>query len=637
MKQISFSERFRYSFDNVMSRGTWALILWLALVTVIVVFVISTLLLVTGNGIPAEGTEDPSLFQTVWTSLMHTIDAGTIAGDSTSNPFYLVMMIFATVAGLFIVSILIGIITSGIEARLEDLRKGRSFVVESGHTVILGWAPEVFSVISELVLANENRRGACIVILADKDKVEMEDEIYTRIEDLKTTRIVCRTGSPFDINDLYIVNADSASSIIILGGESDDPDVHVIKTILALTNNPQRNNKHYHIVAEIRDPDNLEVAQMIAPNELTVLPVGELIARVAVQTCLQSGLSVVYTELLDYQGSEIYFQDASHLVGKTYGEVLFMYETSTVIGIGFADGSVNVNPPMDTRLQEGDKIIVIAEDDDLIIVSGKTSYDVQTSTIALKDAQAPRQKNILVLGWNQRGLMMIRELESYVPEGSNMLIVSDFPDLEVLIAQEYPDLKNLRVIVQQGSTTNRRQLDELQPANYDHIITLSYMDTLAPQEADARTLMTLLHLRDISLKKGKKFSIVSEMLDVRNRELAEITRADDFIVSNSIISLMISQVSQNVALMAVFNELFSSQGSEIYLKPIGDYLTLGAPVSVYTLFEAARQRGETVIGYRIASLAQDSGKMYGVVINPNKADKVSFSAEDKIIVLSERG
>ena len=50
-------------------------------------------------------------------------------------------------------------------------------------------------------------------------------------------------------------------------------------------------------------------------------------------------------------------------------------------------------------------------------------------------------------------------------------------------------------------------------------------------QADAHTLITLLHLRDLRERNGYTFSIVSEMLDTRNRALAQVTRADDFVVS----------------------------------------------------------------------------------------------------------
>ena len=48
-------------------------------------------------------------------------------------------------------------------------------------------------------------------------------------------------------------------------------------------------------------------------------------------------------------------------------------------------------------------------------------------------------------------------------------------------------------------------------------------------------------------KRGESFTIVSEMLDIRNRELAEVTRADDFIVSDKLVSLIMTQIAENPA------------------------------------------------------------------------------------------
>ena len=120
-----------------------------------------------------------SSFQT----MLHALDAGTVAGDTGSWPL-LVAMMAVTVAGLFIVSALIGIIAAGIDAKMADLQRGRSQVIETGHTVILGWSDAVFPILSEFAVANESLRRAVVVILADRDKVEMEHEIRTKVPDL---------------------------------------------------------------------------------------------------------------------------------------------------------------------------------------------------------------------------------------------------------------------------------------------------------------------------------------------------------------------------------------------------------------------------------------------------------------------
>ena len=89
----------------------------------------------------------------------------------------------------------------------------------------------------------------------------------------------------------------------------------------------------------------------------------------------------------------------------------------------------------------------------------------------------------------------------------------------------------------------------------------------------------------MSDKAGKDFSVVSEMLDIRNRDLAIVAKADDFIVGDNLISLMLSQLSENKDLKKVYDILFEAEGSEIYLKPINGYLKTGESVNFYNILE----------------------------------------------------
>ncbi|MCX6297187.1 MAG: hypothetical protein NTX97_14240, partial [Bacteroidetes bacterium] len=173
MEKISFKQKLRYKFDNTMSKGTPALIFWLGISSLIVVL-ISGLVLYSFK-ISGEGEEPLSFIEGAWRSLMRTMDAGTVGGDNGWT--YRLIGLVVTIGGIFIFSALIGVLSNGINDKLEQLRKGRSFVIEKDHTLILGWSSKVFTIISELVIANQNQKNPRIVILADKDKVEMEDEI----------------------------------------------------------------------------------------------------------------------------------------------------------------------------------------------------------------------------------------------------------------------------------------------------------------------------------------------------------------------------------------------------------------------------------------------------------------------------
>ncbi len=632
-------ERVSYLFDSLMSRGTLALIGGLIVLSLIIIVIAATIISLGGLSMAPEGSAQPMSFaEAAWESLMRTFDAGTMGGDTGWG--FRAAMLFVTLGGIFIVSTLIGVLSSAIEGQMERLRKGRSRVLENDHTVILGWSPHVFTIISELVQANSNRKsGAVIAILADRDKVEMEDAIRDRVSDTQNTKIICRSGSPIDPGDIEIVSPHTARSIIVLPGGQDreDPDASVIKAVLALTNGAHRRAQPYHVVTPVRDPESLAVLRMIGQKDL-VQPVltNDLIARVVAQTSRQSGLSVVYTELMNFGGDEIYFADVpGALMGKTYGDLLFAYEDSSVMGVRRADGTILLNPPTRTELCTGDRVFALSADDDTLVPSGGAAVRIDESAIcAGEPPRKPRLEKGLILGWNRSGATIACELDNYVAKGSEVLVLSNAPDVQKRIHERCDRLANLKVTVLEGDSADRGLLEKLKITDYDHVIVLAN-GSLGEQEADARTLVTLLHLRDIATRDETPFSIVSEMLDLRNRELAEVAGVDDFIISEHLVSLMMSQLAENADLFAVFNDIFDPQGSEIYLKPVTDYVQTGRPVNFYTVVEAARRRNETPIGYRLVSQAKDMGKAYGVHTNPRKSEAVTFAAEDKIIVLGE--
>ena len=49
---------------------------------------------------------------------------------------------------------------------MEDLRKGKADVLESGHSLILGWSDKILPIVDQLCNANASEGGRPIVILA---------------------------------------------------------------------------------------------------------------------------------------------------------------------------------------------------------------------------------------------------------------------------------------------------------------------------------------------------------------------------------------------------------------------------------------------------------------------------------------
>ena len=631
MSKPSLRERLAYSFDNSLARGPVVIIAYLALLSIGLIIALATLVWATGVAPAAEGGDKPGFVAIAWMALMRTLDSGTMGGDTGSWSFLLAMLA-VTFGGIFVISTFIGTLTTAIEAKLDALRKGRSRVLESGHTVILGWSPRVFSIVSELVIANENQRRAAIVILGDRDKVEMEDELRERVGATGSTRVICRSGNPADMDDLAIVNLPGSKSIILQPPVGPESDIQTIKALLAITNSPDRRPEPYHIVAEIREPRNLAVAALAARNEAELVLVPDLLARVTVQTSRQAGLSVVYQELLDFGGDEIYFKEEPALAGKRFGEILGLYEDSSILGLARADGTIQLNPPMDSAVGAGDRVIAVSQDDDTIRLARSGAAPVDESAIVFGEPKAPQAEHTLILGWNSMAPLLLRELEVYVAAGSQARVVGSYPESIEAARAACPPTENLRITLFEGDPTDRTTLDRLEIPAFDHIVLLSeHPDD--DERTDARSLVTLLHLRAIREQSGSRFSIVSEMQDVRNRALAEVTRADDFIIGDQLVSLLLTQISECKALNAVFTDLFDPEGSEIYLKPARTYVQLDREVTFATLVEAARRRGEIAIGFRQPSTGGASG--HGVVTNPPKSRRIRFTERDSVIVLAE--
>jgi ion channel POLLUX/CASTOR len=645
MKKASLADWLRYRFDNLMSRGTIALVGVLFAFTFALVLA-AALILVLARIRPEGSAESLSLGEAMWQTTMRTIDTGTVAGDTGWS--YRIVGIIVTFGGIFITSALIGILASGLEGRLGDLRRGRSRVIETGHTVILGWSPQVFSIVSELAYANRNLRrhrkpgageaeevrSACVAILADKDKVEMEEEIRTKVPDLMGTRVVCRTGTPLDLDDLKIISPDTARAIVVVSPGGQYPDLPVAKSMMALARDRDQRTRPYHIVAAVHRPANLEIFRIIGGDEAKVFMVDRLISYVIAQACRQPGLSVVYGELFSFQGAAIYFKDEPALAGATYGQALFRYEDSALIGLQRKDGQSQINPSMEAVIQPGDKVIAIAADGDAIRLSSRTDFAIQNEAVRGGDSAPPPLERLLILGWNRRGPMILEQLSFYAPPGSEVTVVAPVEPQQMQADCAGAQFPQMRVTFERGNLLDRPTLEKLVAAGHQSIVILSPVDAPEIQIADASTIITLLHLRDIARKTGQWLSIISEILDVRNRDLAEVTSADDVIISERLVALAMTQIAEDKDVIPVLVDFLSPSGSEIYLKPAGDYVAPGQAVNFYTVLEAARRRDETAIGYRLLSEADQPEQSFGVHLNPGKRETITFGADDRVIVVA---
>ena len=137
-------------------------------------------------------------------------------------------------------------------------------------------------------------------------------------------------------------------------------------------------------------------------------------------------------------------------------------------------------------------------------------------------------------------------------------------------------------------------------------------------------------LRDIADKNNLDFSITTEMRSVDNQRLATQARVDDFVIGSNFASLIMAQISENPKIMPLIGDLLDESGSEMYMKPITNYVPAGVSVDSYILSESAARKGEIYLGYR-----HNGSTKTDVIVNPQKDTPIVFGEHDQIVVISE--
>lgn len=615
---MKFNQKMKYQVDQFLAKGTVSLVVMLFIATLIAVFLLGLVAFFVNVG------SSETFWTTLWTSFMLTLDSGNLA--SIQGPsWYMVIFTVSTMVGIFVTSMLISIISNGLQTKLEALQKGRSLVIESNHVLILGFNFNVPVIVEELVEANRNLHHPVIVILSEIDPVETLAELKKDVRNFYNTKIIVRNGSCFSKEDLLMCAIEKAKTVIV----SHPEDADTIKALLAMKNTaffaPQ--SKGYATTL-FNSEKNLKIAQTMFGDKLEAVCLPDDLNRITAQTCLQPGLSFVYKNLLSFAGDEFYFYENEKLIGKPVKEIIHLFEKSAFVGF-FRNGKTLLNPTAEVICEKGDKVIVISEDDDTIVLDGHPEKVHAPHISPNGKVKNKTKKNILAVGYNQESINVLEAMCPYIEKGTRFTMITRSSIDIALACKAHMDPK-VQFSFINGDTTDYDVLNQVDFSNLDAIIIFSNGE-LEPEKADSATLLTVLNIREIQKERNLDVPIIIEIVLNRNEAILQYASVDDFIISNVLSNKLLCQISENRYLSQVFLDLFDEDGSEIYIKKAETYVPLGEPVNFYTVVESALRRNETAIGY----FKKCERRSDGIILNPSKSENIVFSPGDSVIVISE--
>ncbi len=627
MRNFSLRDILQYKFDEFMSKGAMSLVGFLFIASTIVVFVTGILGCIFGSV--------NSIAHGIWISVMHIIDAGTITGASTSNKIYLILMCLVTLCGIFVTSILIGIITSGFEEKLNSLRRGNSKVIEKGHTVILGFNESIYTIISELLEANLSRKRICIVILGRAEKEVMESLILQNVSNLHSAKIICRSGRISDLAMLQRCSVENCKSIII----NTFDDHRTVKAILAINTLLQVSTAKSkpHVVASVAGSQNTTVANLAGKFSVEqskeqsiaeILDAHDIVSRIIAKTICQPGLEKLLSELFSFIGNEFYFENFPGLSGLSFSDAALRFEQATLVGFK-RDGEIYLNPSssvIDTTLREDDQIILISEDDGVAKPKSSAPELQKIQEINRADNSSLKKAQIiLILGENKILMNILELLNRWFDRRTKVIVADSDIDLEFYENSKFEPY-NINIEFKKCDTNDRAVLERLVTGEIDDILLLN-SDKLDADVSDAMNLMKLINIQNIINERLKKpINITSEMRLIASKKLANVTCVNDLVIGVDILNKIKTQISEIRDLNAVFNELLRAKGAEFYIRKVTDYMEPNQRTNFYYVCDLVARRGEIFIGFKKGS---------DVIINPTKSLPICFGEKDFLIVMAQ--
>ncbi|GAV37409.1 CASTOR/POLLUX-related putative ion channel [Streptomyces acidiscabies] len=584
----------RYLFDRTLARSTATLLGWLALSCLAVVVPASALLVWTDPDAPHSLSG--RLLQVGRTS------AETLRlGAATGAPLRMLLSVLLGLIALLVVSTVIGVVTTGLGDQLTELRRGRSRVLEQGHTVVLGWSDQIFPLVTELIAARPAGVRHVVTVLADRDPAAMERALTGAVGPRAGVRLECRSGSPADPDALALVMPGTARTVTVLPAEDADGDLTVVRTLLALrTLLPA--GRGPRVVAAVHDGRHLPAARLAAGPRGTVLETDLTTARLLLQSAGRPGMPAVLRDLLDFAGAEFHVSDVPEVAGLSFEDVALRLETSCAVGVLRADGGLLLTPAPETVLGPGDRLVTVAHDDSPVPLADHRA-DVDASAVVPPRPRSDPPVRLLLLGWNRRAPLLLDILRR---TGTLVDVVADRAPTGVAHRTADPAAPET--------------YDDLDLTAYDRVIALG-----ADERSDDRTLLTLLILR--SLETRRALPVVAEMRDHSSRRIAPLGPASDVVLRGELTALLMAQIVHNPELAAVFEEIFAVRGGALALHPADHYVPAGREASFATVVAAGLRRGECVIGYR----AHDP---YAVRLCPGKSERRVWGGGDEVLVLT---
>ena len=503
---------------------------------------------------------DPGYFNNnVFNSLAHFFSCMLTANTITKlleiindhlNVFLLSVLVIAIELVLFSGAI-IATLTTAVRTYIDKKSNAKGKMLLTNHFVILNWNSKVPDVIYNLMQKNYKNS---VIILSNKSKDYINSEIDSLIASFnleknkkKKLNLIIKEGNPLLHGDLEDISIANASSILVMSredmqeGEDENItnyDLLTLKIMLALGNYDIR--KDCNIVIETDSDETKKKIENLSETlsnlkNKSIIPVSfnRKIGQIIAQTMVEPFMAAIYLELLSYEGCEFYSVNKD-----TVDDYLLNYN--------------NAIPVI-----KYDYLYVLAEDEKDISIKRQNKVDLKDARILkTKEIDLSINSSIFVIGDNKKGKFIRENLE--------------------LATKGYG--ANFKVFNYEKNETDKLIEDIKNTSGVKKVLILSD-DTVNSDTYDANVFVTLIALQTAFTHRNRhELSFVTELLDSKNLNSINDFNIKNAIISNRMMSLLLSQLALNKDSKKFFEGLLtidSEAGGDFFdikIEPVGNMI-----------------------------------------------------------------
>lgn len=441
----------------------------------------------------------------------------------------LVLATIVFVIGLILFSgTIIALTTNAIKEYFQKKETNAGKIYLEDHIVILNYNSKVPELVSDLLYIGE--KDLNLLILSELDKSYIERHLLNElrkskkfIQSLAHVRLLVKQGNPLLKSELEDISIDHAKAVLIMNkdmksdGDTLHSDMNVIKVILSLAEFQFLNKTT--IVSEVKHYESKQRIESLKSlvrglDDVSVLPIcfDRRLGQIMAQTIIDNKMDDIYLSLFSFQGAEVYL-----LKNHTFEDCLIHH--SHLI-------------PLE---EKGDDVYVLAEHD--LDIYKRSSHPFEPKLIESKRWTEGKYTPIHIVGNNNKLQFLIQSFHAY----------------EKLYEQVYPltvwDEKDIH------------QMIESLNSNDEEGTILLLSNEIAMEDAiDTNVLSTLIDIQ--SQLKNSNVHVIVELLEPKNSRLIQDFKIEKTIISNKIISLLLSKLALLPETADFYDQLLSISPSQ---------------------------------------------------------------------------